>query len=210
MCPIAHPCPQLRSRTNSGFTRVSPPVVIPFPRVDRQVEFWNGVLAQDLAECQRKDAVVLCWEKAPTRHEHEHTHPHGQPGERSRQVRCGRWCVHVSSVPRLLGALGTAPRRRVENEKWAATLPSGRGRRVSSSRNSSSAAFATIMAPIRNNKQIGDRIILCMQRRIGAVALPAFPGQSGRLRESCQLIPTHTLAQATLKSLSPRPDLAYR
>ena len=75
MCPIAHPCPQLRSRTNSGFTRVSPPVVVPFPRVDRQVEFWNGVLAQDLAECQRKDAVVLCWEKAPTRHEHEHTPP---------------------------------------------------------------------------------------------------------------------------------------
>jgi hypothetical protein len=49
--------------------------------------------------------------------------------------------VHVSSIPRLLGALGTALRRSVENEKWAATFPSGRGRRVSSSRNSSSAAL---------------------------------------------------------------------
>jgi hypothetical protein len=66
---------------------------------------------------------------------------------------------HVSSVPRLLGALGTAPRRSVENEKWAATFPSGRGRTVSSSRNSSSvaaAAIVIIVAPIRN--KIGDRI----------------------------------------------------
>ena len=72
--PVAHPRPQLRSGANSGFTRVSPPIVVPFPRVDRQMEFGNCVLAQDLAESQRKDAIVLRWEKA-------RTNAHGQPGE---------------------------------------------------------------------------------------------------------------------------------
>jgi len=43
-------------------------------------------------------------------------------------------------VPKLLGSLGTALRSNVENEKWAASLPSTRGRRVSSSRYSSAAA----------------------------------------------------------------------
>lgn len=57
---VAHPCPQLRARANSGLTGVSPTIVIPFPRVYRQVELRNCVLAQYLAECQRKDAVVLC------------------------------------------------------------------------------------------------------------------------------------------------------
>lgn len=47
---IAHPRPQLRSRADTGFARVSPTIVIPFPRVDRQMELRNGVLAQYLAE----------------------------------------------------------------------------------------------------------------------------------------------------------------
>jgi len=89
-------------------------------------------------------------------------------------------CVQVSSVPRLLGALGTAPRRRVENEKWAATFPSERGCSVSSSRNSSSsaAALTAVMAPIRSEK-MRERIILWLQgRRKGNMAMPAFPGRS--------------------------------
>lgn len=78
----------------------------------------------------------------------------------------GEICVQVSSVPRLLGALGTAPRRRVENEKWAATFPSGRWCSVSSSRNSSAAAAAltAITAPIRSEK-MRERISLWWQRR---------------------------------------------
>jgi hypothetical protein len=28
------------------------------------MKFWDGVLAQNLAECQRKDAVVLSWKKS--------------------------------------------------------------------------------------------------------------------------------------------------
>ena len=118
---------------------------------------------------------MLCWEKAPTRHENAKTpYPHGQPGQDPQsEIR-----VQVSSVPRLLGALGTAPRRRVENEKWAATFPSGRGRSVSSSRSSSSAAAAltAITAPIRS-EEMSERIILWLQGiRKGNMAVPAFPG----------------------------------
>lgn len=79
------------------------------------MELWNCVLTQYLAEYQGKDAIMLCWEKAPTRHERENTVPTvSQAMRRSRQSETR---AQVSSVPRLFGALGTAPRRRVENEK---------------------------------------------------------------------------------------------
>ena len=49
--------------------------------------------------------------------------------------------VHVSSVSGVFGDLGTAPWSSVENEKCAETLSSMSGRRVSTSRYSSSAAL---------------------------------------------------------------------
>ena len=151
------------------------------------MKLWNCVLAQYLAKCQRKDAIMLCWEKAPAKAHEQDTgrNPHGLANCRRSSAQ-GEICVHVSSIPRLFGALGTAPRRRVENEKWAATVPSRRGRRVSSSRNSSSAAAAeaaaltvTAMTAAIRSELIRERIIMCLQRRRnGNVAMPAFPGQS--------------------------------
>ena len=38
---------------------MSPAVVVPFPRVYRQMELWDRVFAQDLAEGQREEGVVL-------------------------------------------------------------------------------------------------------------------------------------------------------
>jgi hypothetical protein len=107
-------------------------------------------------------------------------------------------CVQVSSVPRLLGALGTAPWRRVENEKWAATFPSGRGCSVSSSRSSSSAAAAltAITAPIRS-ENMRERIILWLQRRRrGNMAMPAFPGL-GELDVREKAVAGHVLSGGT-------------
>jgi hypothetical protein len=144
------------------------------------MEFRNGVLTQYLAKCQRKNAIMLCWEKAPTRHD-EHKDAacprSARPGEAPLKYEI---CAQVSSVPRLLGALGTAPRRRVENEKWAATFPSGRGCSVSSSRNSSSsaAALTAITAPIRSEKMREGIIVWSERRRKGNMAMPAFPGRS--------------------------------
>jgi hypothetical protein len=87
-------------------------------------------------------------------HERENPVPprSARRGEARRSSPQSEICVQVSSVPKLFGALGTAPRRRVENEKWAVTFPSGRGCSVSSSRNSSSAttALTAITAPIRS------------------------------------------------------------
>lgn len=103
--------------------------------------------------------------------------------------------AHISSVPRLLGALGTAPRSNVENEKWAATLPSMRGRSVSSSRYSSAAFTAK---PLRRNKQMRDHFILRADEEIEA--MPAFPAQSGLYGRVLYpgwpywfLVPTHVL-----------------
>jgi hypothetical protein len=76
---IAHPCPQLRSGANSGFTRVAPTIVVPFPSVYRQMELRNCVLAQYLAECQRKEAIVLGCK------------PPRSARRRSPQVRCAGW-----------------------------------------------------------------------------------------------------------------------
>ena len=97
-----------------------------------------------------------------------------------------RYGIQVSSVPRLLGALGTAPRRRVENEKWAETFPSGRGCSVSSSRNSSSAATAlpAITAPIRSEKMRECIILWLERRRKGNMAMPAFPGRTSERKRS--------------------------
>jgi hypothetical protein len=71
--------------------------------------------------------------------------------------------VHVSSVPKVLGDLGTAPWSSVENEKWAETLPSMSGRSVSSSRYSSSAASTNDNAakPRMMNKEMRCHFILC-------------------------------------------------
>jgi hypothetical protein len=71
--------------------------------------------------------------------------------------------VHASSVPKVLGDLGTAPWRSVENEKWAETLPSMSGRSVSSSRYSSSAASTNDNAakPRMMNKEMRCHFILC-------------------------------------------------
>lgn len=106
--PVAHPCPQLRSRANSGFTRVSPPIVIPFPSVYRQMELRNGVLAQYLAECQRKDAIVLCWEEG-THKAGEYKNEHGAPARsarrRSPQVRCVGWAYMYHPFPDYSGLL---------------------------------------------------------------------------------------------------------
>ena len=38
---------------------MSPAVVVPFSRVYRQMELWDRVFAQDLAEGQREERVVL-------------------------------------------------------------------------------------------------------------------------------------------------------
>jgi len=135
---------------------VSPTVIIPFPRVHRQVELWNSVLAENLAERQGKDAVVLGWK--------------GIPLSGSRVVGWSDAGIQISSVPRVLGARGTAPWSSVENEKCAATLPSTSGRSVSSSRYSSSAALAR--RHLIRKKQTIYHFILCYRRK---VAMPAFP-----------------------------------
>jgi hypothetical protein len=44
---------------------MSPAVVVPIPRVYRQMELWNRVFAQDLAEGQREERVVLSWKENP-------------------------------------------------------------------------------------------------------------------------------------------------
>lgn len=71
--------------------------------------------------------------------------------------------VHASSVPKLLGSLGTASGSKVENEKWAESLPSTRGRNVSSSRYSSAAA-ATASPLYRKRKRI-DHFICTLERK---------------------------------------------
>ncbi len=75
---------------------------------------------------------------------------------------------HASSVPRLLGALGTALRSNVENEKWAESLPSTRGRRVSSSRYSS-AAVVTAKFLERSKKTI-NHFMLMLERKFSQQA----------------------------------------
>ena len=66
--------------------------------------------------------------------------------------------VHVSSAPRVFGDLGAAPWSSVENEKCAKTLPSVSGRRVSSSRYSSSAALTNANAV---KPRIMDKEMIC-------------------------------------------------
>ena len=67
-------------------------------------------------------------------------------------------------MPKLLGSLGTAPGSTVENEKWAESLPSTRGRSVSFSRYSSEAA-ATANPPERKIKRI-DHFIYAFREEI--------------------------------------------
>jgi len=112
------------------------------------------VLAENLAERQGKDAVVLSWKGVLL------------SGSRGGVMQG----IQISSVPRVLGARGTAPWSSVENEKCAATLPSTSGRSVSSSRYSSSATL-TRRYPIRNKKMI-YHFILCYRRKL---AMPVFP-----------------------------------
>jgi hypothetical protein len=44
---------------------MSPAVVVPFPRVYRQMEFWDRVFTQDLAEGKWEERVVLSWNENP-------------------------------------------------------------------------------------------------------------------------------------------------
>ena len=71
--------------------------------------------------------------------------------------------VHASSVPKLLGSLGTASGSKVENEKWAESLPSTRGRSVSSSRYSSAAAETA--NPLHRKRKRIDHFICTLERK---------------------------------------------
>ena len=116
------------------------------------MEFWDGVLAKNLAELQGKDAIMLGWLG----------HPLSESIGERRKSNAG---IQMSSVPRVLGARGTAPWSSVENEKCAATLPSMSGRSVSSSRYSSFAALTR--RHLIRNKQMVYHFILWLQKRAG-------------------------------------------
>ena len=100
------------------------------------MKLWNRVFSQDLAQGQWKERVVLSWND---------------------NLRKEVYCIYdshsqMSSVPKLLGFLGTAPGSTVEKEKWADIFPSTSGLSVSSSRYSS-AADTTANAPERRKRR---------------------------------------------------------